>query len=408
MLKKSLLIISLALAASMFVGGLLAPTPAFAQKAELSKKVGDPLKAAIAAGNKGQYAPALANLKAADAVAGKTAFEQFKINETYGFVYLKQRNYAAAAAAYERSLGSGQLPAGQVNDRLKQLAQLNFQSPRNLNKVVDYSNRYLKATGGGDPAMNAMVGQAYQMMGNDKAAIASVQNAVRLSGGRPAENWLRILLQSYSALGDTKGVAATTERLVTLYPTNDNWKLLSSALRRQASGDDRVAMNVYRLMGELDLMDKPDDCTEAAVAAILSGVPAEAVKIMEKGSAKKVFGPTGPDARAQKILADARRRAAAQQPTLAKLAQQAAASKLGEDEIEVGQVLLSFGQANQSLAAGQRALKKGGNADDAWMLIGRSQVYLKNGAEARKAFAQVKGAEAASVAKLWSIYASRL
>ncbi|MCK7472985.1 MAG: hypothetical protein MZV49_04870 [Rhodopseudomonas palustris] len=90
-----------------------------------------------------------------------------------------------------------------MNERLKQLAQLNFQSPRNLNKVVEYSTRYLKATGGGDAAMNAMLGQAYQLMGNDKAAIASVQTAVRLSGGRPAENWLRILLQSYGRLGDS-------------------------------------------------------------------------------------------------------------------------------------------------------------------------------------------------------------
>ncbi|MDH5255908.1 MAG: hypothetical protein OEW72_08355, partial [Gammaproteobacteria bacterium] len=136
MLKKSLLIVTLAVAASLTVGGLLAPTAAFAQQAKVSKKVGDPLAEALALGKKGQYAQALTKLKAADAVAGKTAFEQFKINETYGFIYSQQRNYAQAAAAFEKSLNSGQLPAGQVNDRLKQLAQLNFQSPRNLNKVV--------------------------------------------------------------------------------------------------------------------------------------------------------------------------------------------------------------------------------------------------------------------------------
>ena len=407
MLRKSLLIITLALAASLTVGGLLAPTPALAQQAKVSKKVGDPLAEALALGKKGQYAQALTKLKAADAVPGKTAFEQFKITETYGFIYSQQRNYAAAAAAFEKSLNSGQLPAGQVNDRLKQLAQLNFQSPRNLNKVVDYSNRYLKATGGGDAGMHAMLGQAYQMMGNDKAAIASVQNAVRLSGGRPAENWLRILLQSYSRLGDTKGVAATTEKLVSLYPTPDNWKLMSSTLRKQASGDDRVALNVYRLMGELDLMDKPDDCMDAAIVGIQSGLPAEAVKVMDKCMAQKVFGPED-EARSQRILADARKRVAAQQPTLGSLSQQATASKSGEDEIKVGEVLLSYGQADKALASAKRAVQKGANPDEAWMLIGRSQIQLKNGAEARKAFSQVKAPEAASVAKLWGIYASRI
>jgi tetratricopeptide (TPR) repeat protein len=252
-----------------------------------------------------------------------------------------------------------------------------------------------------------MLGQAYQLMGNDKAAIASVQNAVRLSGGRPAENWLRILLQSYGALGDAKGVAATTEKLVSLYPTNDNWKLLANTLRKQAAGDDRVAMDVYRLMGELDLMDKPEDCTEASIAAILAGLPAEAVSFMDRCEAKKVFGPTDL-ARSQKIQADARKKAAAQQPTVPKLTQTATSSKSGENEILLGEVLLSYGQPAEALAAAKRAVQKGGNPDEAWMLIGRAQVELKNGAEARKAFSQVKGAEAASVAKLWGIYASRI
>lgn len=407
MLKQSLLIISLAVAASFTVGGLVAPTPAFAQQAKVSKKVGDPLEAALAAAKKGQYAQALTQLKAADAVSGKTAFEQFKLNETYGFIYSQQRNYAAAAAAFEKSLNSGQLPAGQVNERLKTLAQLNFQSPRNLGKVVDYSTRYLKAVGGNDAAMTAMLGQAYQMMGNDKAAIASVQKAVSLSGGRAAENWLRILLQSYGALGDTQGVSRTTEQLVRLYPTTDNWKLLASTLRKQARGDDQVAMNVYRLMGELDLLDKVDDCHDAAIAAMEGKVPAEAVKFMEQCYAKKVFGPED-EARSKKILADARKRVAAQEPTLASLAQRAAASKSGQDEIAVGEALLSYGQADKALAGGKRALRKGASPDDVWMLIGRSQVELKNGAEARKAFGQVKSPEAASVANLWGIYASKI
>ena len=406
MLKNALLIIALAVGASLAAGSLLAPTPAFAAPAKVGKKVGEPLAAALEAGKKGQFAEALAKLKTADAVSGKTPFEQFQINETFGFVYLKQRNYAAAAAAYERSLNSGQLPAGQVNDRLKQLAQLNFQSPRNLNKVIEYANQYLKATGGKDAAMQAMLGQAYQLSGNDKAAVAAVQNAVRLSG-RPEENWLRILLKSYSALGDTKGVSDTTQTLVKLYPTQDNWRLLSSELRKQATGDDRTALNVYRLMAELDLMDTPKVYLEAAVVAIQSGLPAEAVSFIEQGYARKVFGPED-ESRTQRILVDARRKLAAQQPNLGKLTQTANASKSGQDEVLLGEVLLSYGQADKALAAGKRALAKGANPDDVWMLVGRSQLLLKNGSEATKAFGQVKGASAAPIARLWAIYASRI
>jgi tetratricopeptide (TPR) repeat protein len=405
MLKNVLFIFLLATGASLAVGGMLAPTDGFAAES-ISKKVGDPLEAAIAAANSGKYSEALASVKQADGVSGKSATEQLKINETYGFIYLKQRNYAQAAVAYERSLNSGQLPAGKVNDRLKQLAQLNFQPPRNLEKVIDYSTRYLQAVDGRDASIQAMMGQAYQMSGNDKAAVTSIRNAIRVAG-KAEENWLRILMKSYGNLNDKRGLDETTQTLVRMYPTKDNWRLLSGELRRQASGDDRTALNVYRLMSTLDLMDKPDIYMEAAIVAIQSGLPAEAVTIMERGYDNKVFGPKD-EARGQRILADAKKRAAAQQPMLGQLTQTATSSTAGRDEVLLGEVLLSYGQIDKAVAAGKRAIQKGADPDEVWMLVGRCQVQLKNGAEARKAFAQVKGEDAAPVAKLWGIYASRI
>ena len=76
--------------------------------------------------------------------------------------------------------------------------------------------------------------------------MAAVQNAVRLTA-KPEENWLRILLKSYGALGDAKGVNETTQTLVKLYPTPENWRLLSSELSKQASGDDRTAIALRSL-----------------------------------------------------------------------------------------------------------------------------------------------------------------
>ncbi|MEZ5564803.1 MAG: hypothetical protein R3F24_04475 [Gammaproteobacteria bacterium] len=407
MLKNFLFAISVAAGASLLTGGLLAPTPAYAQKSEISKKVGDPLNAGLEAAKKGRVTEALEKLKTADSASGKTAYEQYLINEAYGFVYLKQRNYDAAAAAYEKSLNSSAMPAGKVNDRVKTLAQLYFQAPRNLNKVIEYGNRYLKAIGGRDAAMQAMVGQAYQMSGNDKAAVAAVNNAIKIAG-QPAENWLRILLKSYNNLDDSKGANQVTQLLVKLYPSQDNWRLLSSELRRKAQGDDRTALNVYRLMSELDILDNGKDCSEAAIVAMQSGLPAEAVSFMEGCIKKKAFGPDE-ESRSQRILADAMKRAAAQEPTLAQLQSAADRSPSGQAQIILGEVLLSYGQAEKALAAAKRGLAKpGANADDAWMLIGRADVQLKNSAEARKAFRQVKDTRAASIAELWGVHAAKI
>ncbi|MCP5139466.1 MAG: hypothetical protein H6979_06390 [Chromatiales bacterium] len=410
MLKKFLMILCLAASAGMALSGsLLITSVAQAEEAKVGPKVGKLLQDALTASKQKRNNEALAKLKEADAVSGKSGIEQFKIAEMYGYVYLQQKNYPAAAAAYERTLNSGQLTPAQTNDRIKQIAQLSF--PRDVNKTIEYTTRWLKATGSKDPDMYAMLGQAYQLGGNDKAAISATEIAVRnaqAAGKRPDENWLRILLKSYGNLNDSAALSRLTTSLVTLYPTKDNWQLLSSALRKQAQGDDRVALNVYRLMGELDLIDEPRLFTEWAIVSIQAGLPGEALKTMELGYARKVLGAD--DSRNQRIMNDARTRMKAQEQTLAKLEQTAIASPKGLADVQLGEVFMSYGLPDKAIAAAKRGLKKGGlpDTDDAWMLIGRGQIAKKNGAEARKAFSQVKGKDLGSIARLWTIYASKL
>lgn len=410
--KKFLMIVCLVASIGFGLAGSLLVAPAVhaqATEAKVGPKVGKLLQDALNASKQKRYNEALAKLKEADAVGGKSRLEQLKIAEMYGYVHLQQKNYPAAAAAYERTLNSGQLTPAQTNDRIKQIAQLSF--PKDVGKTVEYTTRWLKATGSKDPDMYAMLGQAYQIGGNDKKAISATEIAMRnarAAGKQPDENWLRILLKSYGAVGDTAAVNKLTTTLVTLYPTKENWQLLSSALRKQAAGDDRIALNVYRLMTELDLMDRPDLFTESAIVSIQAGLPGEALRIMELGSSKKVLAAD--DARNQRIINDARTRLKAQQQTLPKLQQAAASSKQGRAELQLAEVFMSYGQTDQAMAAAKRALQKGSlpDEDDAWMLIGRGSVARKNGAEARKAFAQVKGQELNSIAKLWTIYSAKL
>ena len=410
--KKLLMILCLAATIGLGLTGSLLITPAAhaqAASAKVGPKVGKLLQDALDASKSKRNGDALAKLKEADAISGTSKLEQLKIAEMYGYVYLQQRNYPAAAAAYERTLNSGLLTPAQTNDRIKQIAQLSF--PKDVKKTVEYTTRWLKATGSKDPDMYAMLGQAYQLGGDDKRAINATEIAMRnaqAAGKRPDENWLRILLKSYGNLNDTANVSRLTTSLVTLYPTKENWQLMSSALRRQATGDDRVALNVYRLMSELDLMDEPRLFTESAIISMQAGLPGEAVKTMELGTARKVLAAD--DSRNQRIMNDARTRLKAQQQNLPKLEQAAATSKQGLAELQLAEVLMSNGQTDKAMAAARRAIQEGGlpDADDAWMLIGRANVAKKNGTEARKAFAQVKGKELNSIARLWSIYASKL
>ena len=121
MLKKFLMILCLAASAGMALSGsLLITSVAQAEEAKVGPKVGKLLQDALTASKQKRNNEALAKLKEADAVSGKSGIEQFKIAEMYGYVYLQQKNYPAAAAAYERTLNSGQLTPAQTNDRIKQ------------------------------------------------------------------------------------------------------------------------------------------------------------------------------------------------------------------------------------------------------------------------------------------------
>jgi tetratricopeptide (TPR) repeat protein len=388
------------LAAGLVAAALLVTSaaPALAQE-KVSPKVGTPLKAALDASAKGQTQQALAKLKEADGISGKTAFEQQKINEAYCAVYVRARNYGAAGPACEKALGKSP-----TAEQYQTLAQVYFQpgAGRDLKKSIDYANRYLQASGGRDPGAHFLIGQAQHASGNYKAAAASFATAIKNAGARPNENWLRYLQDSYMKLGDTASAGKVTMELVRLYPSADNWRILTSNLARQVAADDQAMFNLYMLMYELNLIDRAATYQEAAIKAIQAGVPGAAVKLLEQGYKTNALA-SGDPARAKRISDDANKRAAEQKAAMARLDQQAAAGDAAAN-VRVGEAWLSFGEPDKAIAAANRAIAKGGaDTDQAYLLLGRAHAAKKETAEARKAFDQVKHPNYAQIAKLWSI-----
>jgi TolA-binding protein len=414
MLRKTLLLLSLAVAPMAMLPVLtLTPGVVHAQeKGKIGAKVGKPLQKALDAANKKDFATALASLGEADAVSGKNAYEQFQINELFGFVFLQQKRYADAVRVYERNMTSGQLPAAQANDRLKLLAQLNFQL-RNLGNAASYGNRWLKATGQKDTEMLVLVGQAYYLNKDYKSAVTYMGDAVNTAqkaGRKPDENWLLILQQSFYNLKDADGVNKVLYQLVRLYPKTEYWDILTSNLLRGAPNDDRVTLNIYRLMRQLGVMKSADDYGEMAIIALQQGLPAEAQAIMEQGYASKVLESGGDMARSKRILDQARKQAADGRRTLPQEEAEALRSPQGQADFALAQAYLGYGENEKAVAAIQRGLKKGGirSPDEAYLLLGQAFVRLKNGAEARAAFAKVTGAELKELARVWAIYAGQI
>ena len=92
---------------------------------------------------KKQWDAALTEIKKAPAVEKKTPFEAYQIDEFLGYVLIQQKKFAEAAPVFERMLNSGLMPADQVDERTKTVAQLYFQV-KDYKKSATWAKKWLE------------------------------------------------------------------------------------------------------------------------------------------------------------------------------------------------------------------------------------------------------------------------
>ena len=194
---------SIALALTLAVGtastaALLPATTAQAAEPAgkvTTKAVAEPLKKAQEAMKNKQWDAALAAIKQAQASEKKTPFEAYQIDEFLGYVLIQQKKFGEAAPVFERMINSGFLPAEQVDERTKTVAQLYFQV-KDYKKSAEWAKKWLDKHPGQED-MAVLLGQSYYVMNDYKNAAAtmvSVVNNAERAGRTPQENWLQIVL----------------------------------------------------------------------------------------------------------------------------------------------------------------------------------------------------------------------
>ena len=388
-------------AAVTMAGAALVPAIAVAQQT-VSAKVGDPLKAAQTDIGKKRWDSALQNIRKAQAVQPRTAYEDYKINELLWYVYLQQGRNSDAARLLEQQISSGQMPAGERTQRMKTLAQLHFRA-NNFPKAIQVSNDYLKAVPG-DREVQMMVAQAYYQQKNYKSAISAAERLAR--SGQPSEDILQLILRSNYELGDKAGTAKALEQLLRYYPTPETWKSLLKTYFNQAKGDDQK-LALYRLSQDVGALEKSSDYFDMAEALIIEGFPAEGRRVIEAGVAAKHFTPEE-EKRVQRTLDTAQKALDKQAAEAAAANKAVAAGTSGEDMYKAGRLFFGQGDYQKAADALRKALAKGGvsNPDDANMLLGIALTRSNRNSDAAKAFTQVKDPQLAEIARVWALHAS--
>jgi hypothetical protein len=377
---------------------------AFAEK--VSPAIAKTLQSAQNASKARKWAQCLADLKTADAAAGKTAYDSFIINELTAFCALSSNDIATATRAYEENLASP-FAADKIAQRTRDLAKIYFNA-RNYAKTVEIGRNAIKG-GYADADTYLVIAQSYYQQNDYKNARDFVGNWIRdleKRGQRPKENAIQIYVTSCMRLKDEACTASGFEKLVTYYPNPAGWANLMQSLF--ATRNDAAAFNAYRLATEVGAMRTGDDYTEMAQRAFEKGLPGEAQSTLEAAFARKVFTEKRDIDRNTRLLGTAKERAAADRAGLPKRDKDAAAGKSADADLLVGQAYLSYGQYPNAVTAIQRGIAKGNATDpaEAQLVLGIAQLKAGNKAEAAKAFRAVKGdADLQRVAKLWSLRA---
>jgi tetratricopeptide (TPR) repeat protein len=384
-------------------------TPSVVQAAEqFSAAVGKPLKAAQDAIKGKQWNVALDRLKEAQAVANKKPHEQYAIDQLLAYVLYTQKNYAQAAAAYERMIESGQMPAAEVPERTKAVAQMYFQL-----KDYDKSIKWAKSSLEKNPNqqdVQVILAQAHYLKKDYKSAIdtmSKVVSATERAGQTPKEDYLRVIQASQLELGNKDGAADVLKKLVRYHQKPEDWDALLDIYSKK-DHSDRVQLGYYRLMLDANVLKRPADYVETAQLAMDAQVPAEAQAVVEKGIASGTLASTdkATQGKYDRLLEGTKKRVAENKAQLTQLTKEAGTAPQGQSDVLLGQMYMSYGQYDEAIGAIQRGLKKGGVTDPDEAQVSLGLAYMRKGQkdQARQAFRAVKkDSQWADLAELWAL-----
>jgi len=358
-----------------------------------------------------QWADALKNLDAAEAKSGLTPFDQKTIAYFKGFANVKLGNLKAAQASFEKSLATGAASAEDKASITRTLFGI-AASTNQFQKTIDYGKEMSDA-GSATPNDLAIIAQSYFQLKDCKNAGAWVDKAVaasRKAGEAPKENLFLFKLQCASDAGDNAAMIPVLNELIRLTDKSTYWNTLLR-IERQEERDDHNTLMLYRVMYDTGAMTAGSDYIEMAQLLGDAALPAEAQTVLEKAMASNLIAPEQKE-RTTRLLNSFKTRADADKKGQAQLDAEATKNPAGELDVKLGEVYYGFGDYQNAVTAINRGLQKGQikHQDEAYVYLGRSQVALKNTAEAKKALAGLKSVPNISprVLRLWGLYAETL
>jgi tetratricopeptide (TPR) repeat protein len=394
-----------------------APHPAWSADKEdkgpqISRSIAKEMQAAYKAVQTKQWAEAIKNLDAALAKSGLTPVDEKAIYYTRGIADYNLKDTKSAQADFEKALATGAATAeekGTIGRTLFSIAASSGQ----YQKTIDFGKEMVDA-GTATPEVFLAITQSYYLLKDCKDAILWSDKSVaaaRKAGEAPKENLFLFKLQCYSDASDNKSMVPVLEDLIRLNPNKSTYWNNLLRIENQDERDDRATLMIYRLMFDTGAMDAGNYYTEMASFLGEAALPEEAQTVLEKAFAANLIKDDQKD-HATRLLNSVKTRAEADKKGLASLDAEATKNPAGELDVKLGEVYYGLADYTNAVTAINRGLGKGQvkHLDEAYVYLARSEVALKNTAEAKKAIANLKTVPNISprVVTVWELYGETL
>ena len=405
-----------AFAALLAVGFAFAASSAIAKDKDkdkgptVSAALSKPLVAAQKAMQTNDFAGALVHIHEAQALPNHTPYDDYVINEFLANIAIGQKDFAAAATAYEALVDSPALPPEDKASTLGTALLLSHNVKHDGN-ALRYGEALL-AMGPLDPKYAGPLAEIYFNQGNSDKALTiakQVADTAVAAGKTPEEGVLDIIVQVQLKKHDTAAAIPALETLVQDYGEPGDWGTLIPLVQSSTKGmHEQDALNLYRLILATDaIVSSEVDYEVMANVAALLGYPGDEVAFLEHGLAK---GTIAASDKAGAMLPGARAKEAEDKRTLPSFAAQAAARKTGDYDVKLAETYFGYGRYAEAEEAARRANTKGGTKDplEAQLILGMALAREGKNAEAADVLSKIGGnTPNVTIAHLWLVYAQR-
>lgn len=311
------------------------------------------------------------------------SYEMAVVQQTLGYLYSSQENYALATKLFKQALDSNALPE-KVSHNLKyNLGQLLLADDRYKEGII-LLEQWLKAEHTPPNSAHVLLASAYYRVSNYKKTIEHIRIAIK-SDKSAKEAWYQILLSAHLELKHYKSAIKVLESLIPRYPYKKAYWTQLSALYLQQN-KEFTGLAVKMLAQRLELGDGKVLVNMADMYRYLH-IPYKSAQLLSEGMKDGVIES---DLDNLTSLAESW--------LVAKEAEKAAiilekASKIdetGESDLKYGRVLFGlekWKQASEPLTNSMKKLK-GKQLGTASLLLGMTQFHLKNLSEAKAYFSK--------------------